>query len=262
MCKRSRTHRKGVAFDKYLWMFAIAAALVACFGCGVMFASAKPADYADVERNTDPPVTLSESPDNFSGNDVWNLVLVNPWNPIPEDYSAELTQLRNNQAVDERCYPALQDMMDACRAAGLSPLICSSYRTQEDQEILYNNQVDQLVERGDTRAEAKAKAGTEVAVPGTSEHQTGLAVDIVDLNYQVLDQAQEETDVQKWLMEHCWEYGFILRYPESKSELTGIIYEPWHYRYVGQEAAKEIAEKELCLEEYLSDLTLLTQRRP
>ena len=87
-------------------------------------------------------------------------------------------------------------------------------------------------------------------------------MDIVDLNYQVLDQAQEETDVQKWLMEHCWEYGFILRYPESKSELTGIIYEPWHYRYVGQEAAKEIAEKELCLEEYLSDLTLLTQRRP
>ena len=177
----------------------------------------------------------------------WNLILVNPWNSLPDNYSVTLTQLKNGQSVDERCYPDLQEMMDACRAAGLSPVICSSYRTQEYQEGLFNNQVENLVAQGYSRAEAEKEAGTVVAVPGTSEHQLGLAVDIVDVNYQLLDRGQEETEVQKWLMEHCWEYGFILRYPESKSEITGIIYEPWHYRYVGKKAAKEITESGICL---------------
>ena len=90
-----------------------------------------------------------------------------------------------------------------------------------------------------------------VARSGTSEHQTGLAVDIVDMSYQILDKKQESTPVQKWLMVHCAEYGFILCYPTDKSALTGINYEPWHYRYVGAEAAKEIMESGLCLEEYL-----------
>ena len=90
-----------------------------------------------------------------------------------------------------------------------------------------------------------------VAVPGTSEHQLGLALDIVDMNHQILDESQEETDTQQWLMAHSWEYGFILRYPNDKSEITGIIYEPWHYRYVGRDAAREIYEQGVCLEEYL-----------
>ena len=90
-----------------------------------------------------------------------------------------------------------------------------------------------------------------VAVPGTSEHQTGLALDIVDASYQHLDQAQEATPVQQWLMAHSWEYGFVLRYPTGKSETTGIIYEPWHYRYVGREAAREMTGLGLCLEEYV-----------
>ncbi len=90
-----------------------------------------------------------------------------------------------------------------------------------------------------------------VARPGTSEHETGLAVDIVDTSYQPLDEAQEDTAVQRWLMAHCAEYGFILRYPTEKSALTGVNYEPWHYRYVGEEAAREIMERDLCLEEYL-----------
>ena len=95
------------------------------------------------------------------------------------------------------------------------------------------------------------RAAMWVARPGTSEHQTGLAVDIVDMSYQILDEQQESTPVQIWLMAHCAEYGFILRYPADKSALTGISYEPWHYRYVGTEAAKEIMENRSCLEEYL-----------
>ena len=94
-----------------------------------------------------------------------------------------------------------------------------------------------------------------MAVPGTSEHQTGLALDIVDTSYQILDEAQEDTDVQRWLAEHSWEYGFVLRYPLGKSEITGISYEPWHYRYVGRTAAREMTELGLRLEEYVDWLS-------
>ena len=101
-------------------------------------------------------------------------------------------------------------------------------------------------------ADAETEAGRQVAVPGTSEHQLGLAVDIVDLDHQLLDESQEQTAVQQWLMANSWRYGFILRYPTAKTETTGIIYEPWHYRYVGQEAAAEIYQQGVCLEEYIA----------
>ena len=178
---------------------------------------------------------------------------MNPWNFLPEDYELTLKQLDNGHAVDERCYPDLQEMMDACRADGLSPMICSSYRTQEKQEYLYQNKINRLVAQGYSQEDAVAAAGTVVAVPGTSEHQLGLALDIVDVNNQNLDESQESTAVQQWLMAHSWEYGFILRYPNDKSEITGIIYEPWHYRYVGREAAEEIYSQGVCLEEYLGE---------
>lgn len=106
---------------------------------------------------------------------------------------------------------------------------------------------------GYSAEEAKIEAAKSVAVPGTSEHQLGLAVDIVDVNNQNLDSSQEHTPVQKWLMENSWKYGFILRYPKGKSEITGIIYEPWHYRYVGKEAAADIVERGITLEEYLAE---------
>ncbi len=183
--------------------------------------------------------------------DDWRLTLVNPWSTLPDGYEVTLTQLKNGHAVDERCYPDLQKMIDDCRSAGLSPVICSSYRTQEKQEALFNNKVNSLLAQGLPLTEARTEAGKAVAVPGTSEHQLGLAVDIVDLSNQNLDKSQEDTAVQKWLMENSWKYGFILRYPNDKSDITGIIYEPWHYRYVGMDAAKEINELGICLEEYL-----------
>lgn len=191
-----------------------------------------------------------EVPSGPSGGD-WALTLVNSWNPLPEGYTFTVKALSNGHSVDERCYPDLQDMMDACRREGLSPLICSSYRSLDKQRELFQNKVDRLVARGFPREGAEAEAAKAVARPGASEHQLGLAVDIVDAANQNLDRSQEDTAVQKWLMEHCWEYGFILRYPEDKSEITGIIYEPWHYRYVGKEAAAEIYEEGVCLEEYL-----------
>lgn len=181
----------------------------------------------------------------------WNLRLVNPWNALPEDCTIETVTLKNGLQVDERCCPDLQIMMDDCRAAGLSPIICSAYRTQKKQEQLFHNKVERLIEQGYSESEAETEASKVVAVPGTSEHQLGLAVDIADANHQALDETQEDTEVQKWLMAHSWEYGFILRYPNDKNEITGIIYEPWHYRYVGREDAEQIHALGVCLEEYL-----------
>lgn len=200
------------------------------------------------------PRTDSEaSGETSSEADDWRLRLVNHRNPLPEDYLPTLTQLINGQAIDERCYPDLQKMMDACRASGLSPLICSSYRTWETQQALYENKIERLLAEGYDAEAAISEAGTVVAVPGTSEHQLGLAVDIVDMDNQNLDESQESTAVQRWLMEHSWEYGWILRYPSDKSDITGIIYEPWHYRYVGKDAAREIHTLGVCLEEYLGE---------
>lgn len=202
-----------------------------------------------------PPIVAAAEPPALAApaaEDDWRLLLVNPWTPIPDDYEVSLTKLKNGHSVDERCYPGLQAMMDDCRAAGLKPIICSSYRTQETQQRLFNNIVKKYLAKGYSEEDARVEAGKSVAVPGTSEHQLGLAVDIVDISNQNLDSSQEKTAVQKWLMENSWRYGFILRYPNDKSDLTGIIYEPWHYRYVGKVAAKEIYEQRICLEEYLS----------
>ena len=179
------------------------------------------------------------------------LTLVNPWNELPEDWQVDLVTLSNGLQIDRRCYDALQEMMDACREAGYEPLICSAYRTQETQQDLFNNKVAKLEAEGKSHDEAVQEAGTVVAVPGTSEHQLGLTVDVVDVNNQNLTEEQEKTPTQKWLIANSWRYGFIHRYPNSKSDITGIIYEPWHYRYVGKDAAQEIFNKGITLEEYL-----------
>ena len=179
------------------------------------------------------------------------VLLVNPWNTIPEDYQVELVYLTDIDRLETECAEALQRMMDDCRAAGFGPRIMSAYRTQAEQEYLYWRKVGRLEAAGWGYDQALVDAAKEVAIPGTSEHQLGLAVDLVDWNYTGLDENQANTPTQKWLMEHCYEYGFILRYPTGTTEITGIIYEPWHYRYVGQEIAQEIRNLGITLEEYL-----------
>ena len=129
--------------------------------------------------------------------------------------------------------------------------VASAYRSYEQQREVFNSTMQDWIVQGYNPLDAYDATKKSVAVPGTSEHATGLAVDIIASAYEALDEAQGDTPEQKWLMEHCAEYGFILRYPSDKAEVTGIIYEPWHYRYVGKEAAQEITEKGLTLEEYL-----------
>lgn len=182
------------------------------------------------------------------------VLVVNPWNFIRAKYTPKLVEAENGYKVASSCKDSLLQMLADCRAAGNDVRIISAYRTHETQIELYNNKVLYYINRGYDDAAARTEAAKVVATPGTSEHQLGLALDLVDGGYRALDEAQENTPAQKWLMEHCWEYGFILRYPSDKSDKTGIIYEPWHYRFVGKELATELKTTGQCLEEYFENL--------
>ena len=184
-------------------------------------------------------------------------LLVNRWHPLPEDYAPELTLVASvdnrDYYLDVCCADAFLEMMADCSAAGCHPYVCSAYRTQQKQQELFDNKVLRvMILDHASLEEAPAIAEQSVARPGTSEHQLGLAVDIIDRYYTNLDEGQEETDTQQWLMENCWRYGFLLRYPNGTTEITGIIYEPWHYRYVGRAYAEEITRMGITLEEYLA----------
>ena len=184
----------------------------------------------------------------------WELLLVNKNHNVPEGYSVELEEVEEGHQVDRRIAESLKQMLSDARKEGLSPIICSSYRTNEKQQKLYNNKVKEYKRWGYNSEEAKELASYWVAIPGTGEHETGLAVDIVSRDYQILDEKQEQTDVQKWLIENSYKYGFALRYPTDKKDITMINYEPWHYRYVGIDNATYMKEHDLCLEEYIDYL--------
>ncbi|WP_296875504.1 M15 family metallopeptidase [Thomasclavelia sp.] len=180
------------------------------------------------------------------------LTLVNYENEVPENWQVNLIAINNNQLVDKRVYDDLMAMLQDGKRAGLELLICSSYRSNEKQMQLYQEKVNEYLNQGYLKDEAENKAAFWVARPGTSEHQLGLAIDIVSKDNQRLDPSQESTVEQQWLMANSYKYGFILRYPTDKSDITKIGYEPWHYRYVGKNHARKIKELDVCLEEYLS----------
>ena len=190
----------------------------------------------------------------------WQMLLVNGDDPLPEGFTVELAPLENGMKADKRICADLTAMLKDCRAAGLKPKICSAYRDAATQTRLHQNKIARLRAAGLSREEAEREAARWVAVPGTSEHQTGLALDLVSERYQILDEKQAETPEQQWLMAHSWEYGFILRYPTDKGDITGIGYEPWHYRYVGKTTATALHENGLCLEEYLETLEAVNEQ--
>lgn len=194
---------------------------------------------------------LAERMKEFEDGIPWNMTLVNAENPMQEGYVPELAEVENGYSVDARIAEDLNAMLAAARADGCQPQICSAYRSVEKQIQVFNDTVNSWISQGSSFWDAYQRTTQEVALPGTSEHGIGLAVDIVSNQYAELDAKQAETMEAQWLQEHCYEYGFILRYPPEKQSLTGIIYEPWHYRYVGREMAQKIKESGLTLEEYL-----------
>ena len=186
--------------------------------------------------------------------DDWQLVLVNKQHPVPDDYTFTLGTITGNMKCDVRIIDELMAMLQAAKEDGIDLVICSPYRDYNRQTVLFNRKIDYYMEKGYSYMEAYKIASITVTVPGASEHQIGLALDIVSNTYTSLDTGFGETPAGIWLKEHGYEYGFILRYPLGKEYITGIQYEPWHYRYVGKEAATAIMKQGITLEEFLEDL--------
>lgn len=183
-------------------------------------------------------VSVADTPRYFWKDGAY-IPLVNFENPVPADYETDPVQV-GEYYVDSTCYAALEQLKKGCEAAGYTFNLNSAYRDKAEQQQIWDERRQALMEKGHSLQEADEIIAQQVTVPGYSEHQLGLAVDI-----------RYEHGLYEWLAKHSWEYGFILRFPEGKEEITGIDYEPWHFRYVGKEMAKAVFESGLCLEEYL-----------
>ncbi|WP_051192103.1 M15 family metallopeptidase [Butyrivibrio sp. VCB2001] len=209
---------------------------------------------ADIPVETDAEESrtlLSQGADEVTfSSDDWKLILVNKQHPIPDDYEFNLGTISGSMQCDERVISPLLDMLKAARADGVNLIVCSPYRDLGRQTMLFGNKVDRYMGGGMSYMDAYNLASQAVTVPGSSEHQIGLAIDIITDGYSSLDEGFGETAAGKWLADNSAKYGFILRYPSGKEEITSIEYEPWHFRYVGVDAAGVITDNGLCLEEF------------
>ncbi len=216
------------------------------------------AEKTDIKKQSDPAFDDTKQLVTIGGVELdanfKNLLLVNGSHPLSEDYdyTKDLTTIpeeyHNGQLdqINKDIWPYLKAMIDDARKEGVNLSVWSPYRSYSVQQMLFNRQKQKQIEAGVPESEADAKAATIVARPGTSEHHTGLAADI-----NMADDAFENTPMYAWLTEHCQDYGFIMRYPKDKIDVTGVIYESWHYRFVGINVAKDIKNKGITLEEYL-----------
>lgn len=215
--------------------------------------SAAQSAASDSQAATSSSAATSVTPQSVKSDPL--LTLVNNNVKMPDDWEANLqTKVADSgtgKELQTEAADAFITMKDAAAAEGVDLMLCSGYRSVDYQTNLFNQEKQKWLAKGYSDEEAYNEAKTVVAVPGYSEHNLGLAADIVTPKHQTLDSAFGKTDAGKWLAEHAPEYGFILRYPENKQAITGIIYEPWHFRYVGVENAKAITATGLCLEEYL-----------
>ena len=186
----------------------------------------------------------------------WNLILLNPFNgnSISEELSIKKTKF-DTQYVDSRAADSYQKMYDSAKKVGITLYLRSGYRSMKTQGVNYNANVQRLLKQGLTNDEAILQTNLYYTVPGHSEHHSGLAFDIITPEYHrdiyTLNEKFAKTQAYTWLTANCAEYGFILRYPKEKYDITTINFEPWHYRYVGIEHAKYITENGICFEEYI-----------
>lgn len=178
----------------------------------------------------------------------WNLAIINTKYPLPDSYAPTLSNAINgsNIQLDSRVSEHYAEMYAAAKLSGCVLTPYSGYHTYALQENTFNRKVNFYVNKGMSAEEANQKASAQVLPAGCSEHNAGLAMDIVSASSDFIN-----TKEYKWLCENAHNYGFILRYPEDKTSITGMNFEPWHWRYVGTQAAKEMKEKNQCLEEYL-----------
>ena len=199
-----------------------------------------------------PPDASSAAPVETIPRDEWYMVLANRSSVLPGDFTVAETATVGEAVVDARIAEALRQMVNDAAAAGVKLKPTNGYRSIARQQELWDARVKTLMEGGLSQADAETKAIDYTSAPGTSDHNTGLGLDIVSEDHPAKDAGFAETAAAQWLVEHAADYGFILRYPSDKTEATGMDYEPWHYRYVGSEQAHKIKESGLCLEEYLA----------
>ncbi len=187
--------------------------------------------------------------------DAADLLLVNKTHPLDSAWKPNLIRIREyGVEVDSSIADRLREMLAAGEKKGLSFWIASAYRSTQRQRELLDEDIEALIHKGYSYSEAYEEVVRETMPVGCSEHATGLAVDIVAKDYQILDEKQGRTDEILWLQQNCSRYGFILRYPEGKEDITKVSYESWHFRYVGVEAAEEIMSQGLTLEEYMESV--------
>ena len=239
------------------WLVWLAACLVLCaagFAAGTQYAALRAVPASSLAPASTPQPTPTPDPDGPADPELWSLLLANTQNPLPDGYEPpQLTTIdAAGRQVDSRIADALQQMIAAAQEDGAHLVVTSAYRSYERQEELFVSMIREYLAMGYSNAEAYAATKRLRNVPGTSEHQTGLTVDIISQSYWQLDEGYAETYEAQWLKEHAAEYGFILRYPKDKTAITGTSFEPWHYRYVGVEDAQKIMAQGLCLEEYLA----------
>ena len=211
-------------------------------------------EEAETREEAEHKLTLS---DLEIGDTSWAYFIINRTNYIPNDYESnlELEGVWSNGRYyyfDARIADFAECMINDAERDGVTLLVCSAYRSHSSQTANFERQVKAYASAKYSFANAYTYTSQYIAVPGTSEHQTGLAVDFITPGYTYLDEGFENTAAYKWLSENSYKYGFILRYPSSKAEETGINYEPWHFRFIGFEHAEDIYNSGLCLEEYMA----------
>lgn len=210
-------------------------------------------DTAEVQEANEEDAAAAIDISDFDSDD-WKIMLINKQHPIPEDYEVTLATIKGSMKCDERIIPELQQMMKDAQKDGVTLVIRSPYRDYERQIYLFNRKVKGYMKKKMSYLEAYRTTAQAVTVPGASEHQAGLALDITSDTYTTLTEGFADTQAGKWLAEHSYEYGFLLRYPDGKEDITGITFEPWHFRYVGKTAAKYMYDNELTLEEFTAQL--------
>ncbi|GHU84570.1 hypothetical protein FACS1894198_0440 [Clostridia bacterium] len=207
------------------------------------------------ERNTDTAQDFAPKNELTAEHDGWRLILVNRDHPVADDYidNVTLKTIREGKTplkVDERIFDDLKQMLEDAKSDGIDLLVCSAYRSFQTQRLLFDRYVKGNMNAGMTREKAEQEIVLWCAKPGTSEHHTGLAVDIVTPPHQGLDEGFGKTAAYRWLSANCTKYGCIERYIKSKFKITHVKPEPWHYRYVGKDLAPLIKASGLCYEEY------------
>ncbi len=270
MPKHTHARKKHRRFSPAQRLIVLLLALIVCLSVAVVVLivsnqrlRADIAELSDVSSMSQVDVSSSNVSDSTASKipvsnvdpDSWSLRLANYENVLPSDFRVETGLITpayardQGMSFDARAVGHLNDMLASADADGVNLLVISCFRTMQKQTNLYNAEVQKWISQGYAEEAAKTKAATIVAVPGTSDHNLGLAVDL-----NSVEESFENTKQFTWLQAHAEEYGFVMRYPRDKEAVTKIIYEPWHYRYVGVDAAKEMNELNMCLEEYVAYL--------